>query len=129
MGPDGFWFGTDKLWTALPASGSWALGHYSPTDSDFRQKMLWYRKGFNPHRERPKLTLTGKRIDAPAPPLGVDGPNAAWTSEKDSFMTVGLNFPTIGCWELNGKYGSDKLRFVVRVTDGTLSRSLESAAK
>ena len=123
MSADGFWLGTDKLWIALPTSGTWALGHYSPTDSAFRQKMLWYRKGFNPHTERPKLTVRGKRLDAPAPPLGVDGPNGAWTSDKDSFMTVGLNIPTIGCWEVTGNYGNDKLRFVVWVRDGTASAS------
>jgi hypothetical protein len=27
-----FWFGTDRLWTALPETGAWIeLGHYTPT--------------------------------------------------------------------------------------------------
>jgi hypothetical protein len=119
--PGGFWFGTDKLWVALPASGTWALGHYRPADSAFRQKLFWYRKGYNALAEpRPKLTVTGKRIDATAPPLDVDSPNGAWTSANRFFMTVGLNIPTVGCWEITGKYRDDDLSFVVWVTDGML---------
>jgi hypothetical protein len=110
-----FWFGTDKLWISLPANGVWALAHYRPGETAFRQKLLWYRKGFNPRLERrPKLTVTGQRLDAPAPPLAVDGPNAAETGDQ-SFMTVGFSIPTVGCWEIEGNYEGDKLSFVVWV--------------
>jgi hypothetical protein len=114
IGPESFWVGTEKLWIGLPASGTWALGHYSPTESAFRQKLLWYRKGYDPHAEPvPKLSITGKRLDAPAPPLGVDGPNGGWTCRTNTFMVVALNIPTVGCWEITGEYGDDKLSFVV----------------
>jgi hypothetical protein len=124
---DGFWFGSEKLWTHLPANGTWSLGHYDPTRSAFRQKLLWYRKGFNPREEfEPRLIVTGKRLDASAPSLDVDGPNGAWRPENpaDSFMVVALNIPATGCWEITGQYGEDKLSFVVWVEDGTRDRAV-----
>jgi hypothetical protein len=37
-----FWFGTVKLWTSLPADGTWrSLPHYTPGDPTFRQKLLF----------------------------------------------------------------------------------------
>jgi hypothetical protein len=30
-------------------------------------------------------------------------------------MVVGIDIPTEGCWEITGRYGSDELKFVVRV--------------
>jgi hypothetical protein len=43
---DGFWLGSEKLWTMLPKNGTWKLGHYRPTDTAFRQKLFWWRKDF-----------------------------------------------------------------------------------
>ena len=32
---DQFWFGTDKLWTELPVTGTWSgLPHYAPPSTD-----------------------------------------------------------------------------------------------
>ena len=123
---DRFWFGTDKLWINLPVNGMWSIGHYSPTESAFRQKLLWYRRGYNVREEpKPGLIVTGKRLDGPAAPLDVDGPHGAWGSghPEESFMTVGLNIPTTGCWEITGQYGVDKLSFVVWVEDRTRDRA------
>src|SRR5580704_11540475 len=37
-----FWFGTDRLWTALPETGAWiGLGPYTPSDPTFRQKLAF----------------------------------------------------------------------------------------
>lgn len=120
----GFWYGSDKLWIALPADGVWELGHYTPTTPEFRQKMPWFRKGFNAHQERrAKLVVTGKRLDGTAPPLGVDGPSSSWQSSERHFMVVGLNIPTTGCWKITGRYGEDELSFVVWVTSRPISSS------
>ena len=121
---DGFWFGSEKLWTHLPANGTWSLGHHDPTGSAFREKLFWYHKGFDPKEElEPRMIVTGKRLDAPAPSLGVDGPSGAWSPENpaDSFMVVALNIPTTGCWEITGQYAEDELSFVVWVQDGSQS--------
>jgi hypothetical protein len=34
-------------------------------------------------------------------------------SSEPAAMVVGINFPTLGCWEITGRYGDDTLTFVV----------------
>ena len=117
--PDGsFWFGTDKLWTDLPSDGTWrGLGHYTPNDPTFRQKLFFWRQGYDWHTEpRPNLKVIGRRLDAEADPLSVDRPTNV--SSEPGGMLVGINFPTVGCWEITGQYGDDALTFVIWVTAG-----------
>jgi hypothetical protein len=112
-----FWFGTYKLWTVLPVTGVWRLGHYSFSDPTFRQKVSFWRQGYDPQAEpRPNLTVSGRRIDASAGPLQTDGKgNGSWTKD-DQFIMTGINFPTAGCWEITGRYENDELAFVVWVS-------------
>jgi hypothetical protein len=112
-----FWFGTDRLWTRLPETGAWiGLGHYTPEDPTFRQKLFFWRQGYDPHAEtQEKLIISGKRIDALAQPLQTDGPGTGSWTANDQFLVAGINFPTIGCWKITGRYGNDELTFVVWV--------------
>jgi hypothetical protein len=113
-----FWFGSDRLWTALPVNGTWrGLPHYTPNDPTFRQKIAFGREGYDWHTEpQPRLKVTGKRLDSPAPPLLSDqGPNYGWVKPEQTFMVTGINFPTLGCWEITGRYQDDELTFVVWV--------------
>lgn len=115
VGDDSFWFGTDKLWTFLPVDGAWELGHYTQNDPTFRQKLFLWRQGYDWHSEpHPNLKVTGRRLDGDADPLLVDRPTNVTT--EPAGMLVGINFPTVGCWEINLHYGDDALTFVVRVT-------------
>lgn len=112
-----FWFGSDRLWTSLPVTGTWRLGHYTAEDPTLRQKLPFWRQGYDPHAEPdPNLTVSGKRLDAPATPLQSDGKGVGSWTKTDSFIMTGLNFPTAGCWEVTGHYGDDELKFVVWVT-------------
>jgi hypothetical protein len=115
---DLFWFGTDRLWTALPVSGTWrGLPHYTPTaQTYYRNKLAFWRQGYDPHSEpQPKLTVTGRRLDGPAGPLQTDGKgHGGWTND-DQFIMTGINFPSLGCWEITGRYESDELTFIVWV--------------
>jgi len=111
-----FWFGTKRLWTILPADGTWrGLRPYSPTGRGFRQKIFWWREGYfwlaDPN---PELTVRARRLDAPAPPFTIPHATNGYT-EKDfkSFMLVGVDFPTHGCWEITGRFKGDELTFVV----------------
>jgi hypothetical protein len=117
-GPQSFWYGTEKLWTFLQADGVWnGLPHYTPDDPTFRQKLFYWRAGFDAHSEpRPALTITGKRLDHPAPPLASDQANAGWQSSDQPFMVTGINLPTLGCWQITARYGKQALTFTVRVT-------------
>ena len=81
--------------------------------------MGWWRAGYDWHTEPvPKLKVTGRRLDSPAPPLEVGGPNAVGGSAPPpkNYMMVGLTFPTLGCWEITGHDEDDELTFVVWVT-------------
>lgn len=113
---DHFWFGTDKLWTVLPETGKWGqLGHYKPGDPTFRQKLFWFRQGYDWRTEpQPRLKITGRRLDSSAPPL-LSGTSNGWQQPDQPFMVSGINFPTFGCWEIKGQYEDDELTFVVWV--------------
>jgi len=114
---DQFWFGTDRLWTALPTTGTWRLGHYTSDDPTFRQKLPFWRQRYDPHAEpRPNLTVSGRRIDSQAGPLQSDGKGVGSWTKRDQFIMTGINFPTTGCWEITGGYENDELTFVVWVT-------------
>ncbi len=112
-----FWFGSDRLWTALPVNGTWrGLPHYTPNDPTFRQKLAFWRTGYDWHTEpQPRLKVTGKRLDSPAPPLLSDQASNAWVKPEQPLMMTGINFPTLGCWEITGRYQDDELTFVVWV--------------
>jgi hypothetical protein len=84
------------------------------TNEIYRDKVFWWRKGYDWRTENPpQLKVSGKRLDAPAPPLYADGANAAFI--KIPAIVTGIDIPTIGCWEITGDYKGDKLTFVVWV--------------
>jgi len=116
---DSFWFGNEKLWTSLPMDGTWSgLPHYEPTDSAFRNKLFWWHEGYDWHTQNPpNLSVTGKRLDAPAASLASDDhANNGWTNDSQHpFMVSGIFIPTLGCWQIAGDYKGDKLTFVVLV--------------
>jgi hypothetical protein len=109
-----FWYGTASLWTAVPENGVWsALPHNPP---GYTQKVLWWRKGYSWTAEpEPQLSVTGRRLDAPAPPLNVSKATNAFAEDIGSAMLVGVDFPTLGCWEITGRYAGTELSFVVWV--------------
>lgn len=113
-----FWFGSDKLWTDLRADGTWqGLPHYTPESTSFRQKLFWWRQGYDWLAEpNPFLKVTGRRLDAPAQALASSQANGSYRHEDwESFMVVGIDIPTYGCWQITGRYGDDELTYVVIV--------------
>jgi hypothetical protein len=114
--PNSFWYGTEKLWTHLPDKGTWnGLPHYTPSDPTFRQKIFFWREGYNWRTESPPhLIVTGRRLDATASPVVFGGANAGWgEDEGHPFIVTVVNFRTLGCWEVTGDYHGDRLKFVV----------------
>jgi hypothetical protein len=110
----GFNHGNGVVWVALwprgkllagplPDGSSWA--EVGP-DGSIRAKLGWWRgvKG--------RLTITGRRLDALAPRLGSEVSAGYGVS---GFQPSGLIFPSEGCWEVTGKVGEAKLRFVTLV--------------
>lgn len=116
-----FWYGADALWTALPQYGVWSALPHNP--EGYTQKIFWWRKGYSWTEEpEPKLTVTGRRLDALAPPLNVSKATSAYTPEFGSGMLVGVDFPTTGCWEISGRYADAELSFVVWVGPVQISK-------
>jgi hypothetical protein len=120
IGPDSFWFGTSKLWAFVHKDGIWkGLPHYRPTDTAYRNKLFWWREGYDGmHDPQPKLKVTGERLDAAAPPLQSDEQaNAGWKDDsKHPFIVAGIDIPTLGCWKITGSFRDEQLSYVVWVT-------------
>jgi hypothetical protein len=57
------------------------------------------------------LKLTGRRLDADAPPMEAHVPCCYPTR----FQSSGLYFPTEGCWKVIARAAESELTFVVRV--------------
>lgn len=105
-----FWFGTDELWTNLRENGIWRV-----RQKGFRQRVFWWRQGLRGHSN--KLLVTGKRLDAPAPPLFADAhPGDGATAPGQPFLETDVTLPTLGCWEITGHYEGHELCFIVWVT-------------
>ena len=95
--------GNGKIWTNLSIDGK--LQITPDSDGTIGTKFPWWK-------EVPgHLTVTGRRLDAPA------GPLRAWIpwGYGEKFQSSGLYFPTGGCWEITGKAGDAELTFVVDV--------------
>jgi hypothetical protein len=108
------WYGTDDLWTWLDADGTWEMAHDRHGLFD---KSFWWRRGYDWRTETsPRLWLTGRRLDGPAPAVTVSDATNGYEASMGAFMLVGLEVPTAGCWELTGHYHGRSLRLVVRVT-------------
>ncbi len=111
-----FWYGTDALWTALVADGTWHLDNNVDKDHGYVTKLVFWRKGFNWRKElEPALTVIARRIDGDSPSVAVTGANAVYVTSKTPAMMTGLRIPIAGCWEVTGHYGGHLLSFVVSV--------------
>jgi hypothetical protein len=116
MGKDDndFFFGTEKLWTALLKSGAvWGWAPRGPDQPDLTAKVFWGSVDYDRHREgNADLKVTGRRLDGDAPPLVANRTTNALGDPYDAMLT-GVYMPTPGCWEITGAYKGQKLSFVV----------------
>jgi len=113
-GPPGYarsWYGTERLWTWLRADGTWPMMR---ADGAYFDKSFWWRPDGNPASFR----VTGRRLDAHAPPVDITQATNGSRYDLGEFMLVGLELPELGCWEITGHYGAERVSFVVRVTRG-----------
>ena len=83
----------------------------------YRNKLFWWRKGFNGMTEtRPALVVHGRKLDGPAPPVEVSSATNAHHADFGGWAMLDMvEFPEAGCWELIGEYHGKRLRFVVLV--------------
>jgi hypothetical protein len=107
-----FWYGTNALWTALHADGVWAK--LPKTSDGYTQKIMWWSDSFVLKNElEPALVVTGQRLDAKSEPLRFYGATNAMADDIGEAMLTGVEFPTLGCWEVRAEYKKSELKFVV----------------
>jgi hypothetical protein len=92
----------------LAGGGRWAT--INPNGS-IDAKYGWWRAG-----DDARLTISGHRLDAAAPPLIADVPNGYGVG----FQATALTFPTTGCWRVTGTFKRARLSFTVLVTKSPL---------
>ena len=115
FGPKGFNYGTTKLRAQLWKGGKLRAGIFPDggamaivnADGSIYAKQGWWRGVPG------TLRISGRRIDASAPPLRADVPGGYGPK---GFNPAGLTFPTTGCWKVTGKVGQARLSYVVKVT-------------
>lgn len=107
-----FWFGSDHLWTAVHNDGVWAGLPLNP--DGYTQKIMWWSSLYDlPNEPEPELVVTGRRLDGGSPELRFYGATNAFADDIGDAMLTGVEFPTLGCWEVTGQYKKAGLTFVV----------------
>ena len=107
-----FWYGTEGLWTALHDDGVWAGLPLNP--DGYTQKIMWWSDFYILSDElEPALVVSGRRLDGEAPTLRFYGATNAMAKDIGEAMLTGVEFPTLGCWEVTGRYKKSGLTFVV----------------
>ncbi len=101
-------FGNTDLWVGGLGDEGVILAdsRFAESDGSIGWKFGWWR--MVPGR----LTITGRRLDAPAPPPRASVPDGYG---PQGFQASGVSFPTEGCWEVTGAVGGSKLTFVIFV--------------
>jgi hypothetical protein len=122
---DQFGFGTEKLWSVLPRDGTWRDPVYvDPSSSGhlaefaYTGRLRWFRLDPSFSEKHGPLTVTGKRLDGPAPSF-TESLDIYAARLDDNAMLMGgvavINIPTFGCWEITGRYKDQELNFTVWV--------------
>jgi hypothetical protein len=118
-GPDGFWYGTESLWTLLGVQGTWNIRNNVNVlegKRGYSTKLIYWRRGFDWRREpEPGLIVIAKRLDREAPPVAAGPAHAVFVTTERPGMMTGIDIPSTGCWELTAQYGAQRLSFVVSV--------------
>lgn len=101
-------YGDDDLWVGGLPSGGVLLAEprWVMADGSVGWKLGWWRIASG------HLTITGRRLDGPAPPLRSQVPDGYGSV---GFQASGVGFPTEGCWEVTGSVGGASLSVVLSV--------------
>lgn len=105
--------GNGSIWTGLWPDGKivFSEGKAGEVSSDGSLSMkFWWWRGVSG-----KLTIEGRRLDVPTPPLRARIPDGYG---ETGFQSTLLIFPTEGCWEVTGKVGdAPPLTFITLVVN------------
>jgi hypothetical protein len=119
LGPGTTIYGNGKLFVTLNANGVIVApaGYVNP-DGSVGWKFPWWRYVSG------QLTITGHRLDAPAPPLKSDVPAGYGDT---GFQASGVTFPSEGCWQVTATVNQHTtLTFVTFVVEAVHSGLISS---
>jgi hypothetical protein len=118
--PGKFFYGTEALWTAIPTNQTWYALPYNE-GVGYGQKLFFQRVGFDWMEEPlPILTVSGRKIDPKSveeQTLTASDATNGYTPQDGSFMLVGADIPSTGCWEISGRYGEDELTYTIWISN------------
>src|SRR4051812_29737665 len=78
-GKGGFYVGTPKLWVYVYAQPDGVWRGLPVWPEGYRQKITWYSEGYIAKTDPvPAIEISGRRLDAKAPPLVVTGAHGTW---------------------------------------------------
>jgi hypothetical protein len=110
------WYGSDDLYVMLDKNGEDWSG-LPKSELGLTQKTFWYRFGYDSMREpEPDIRVSGVRLDGPGAFRFDDATHA--NGDFGSAMLVGVDFPSVGCWQIGAVYRGDDLTYVVWVGEG-----------
>ena len=110
----GFFLGSPTLWTSVRD----AVQGVPLPEGGKRVKWPWFATGLSAEEKTdPAIFITGRRLDAKAQPLGVEGSDYSVLPDGRSFFASALLFPSPGCWEITAKRKDFEMKFVVWVAD------------
>jgi len=103
-------YGNDGLWVGGLGDGGVidARPVFVADDGSIGWKLGWWRA------VRGTLEISGRRLDAEAPPLAARVPDGYGSID---FQASGVSFPSEGCWEITGRVGDAQVTFVTYVID------------
>lgn len=101
-------YGNGRLWVELYPRGIVRPANYGRArpNGSIAVKFPWTRGVLG------DLTISGRRLDADAPPLRSRVPDGYG---RTGFQSSAVIFPSTGCWEVMGRVGSVSLTFVTMI--------------
>jgi len=113
-GRPSFNYGNARIAVDLPPKATFVAVPDDEPGRAFVQGDGWIRTKIGWWRASGPLRVSGKRLDAAAPPMRADvGPVSS--APGGPFVPSLLYFPTVGCWRLTATAGGAHLAAIVRV--------------
>ncbi len=108
------WYGSEALAVVLPSNGMW------PTTGDRARiavKLFWWSSGFKPGMESNLSIKIDNLSGGPNDAVASSPTNAHSDSLGGWTMLVGIDFPSLGCWQIAAEFLGQSLTFVVETVD------------
>lgn len=117
---DAVWHGSPELWTMVYRNDdAWAMLPEAP-DGSLTQKTFWWMSDLTSiSGPIPDITVTLEPWDdESAAPVVSDDTTTGGHPDIGIFAIVGVQVPTVGCWEVTASYSDSTLSYVVWVGEG-----------